>query len=455
MKKMEKRAILCLLLVLAMIAGLGLFIYRLESSGAQWASFYANKHIYKDGELKTGRIFDRSGTLLMENTADGVKYNDDGDLRRACIQLTGDPDGNVSTAANTAFKSRLIGYDRVTGTTGLMKIKDGRVNLTIDGDLQKTAYRAMSGRNGFVSVYNWKTGEIMCMISTPAIDPANEWERANAPEGTYINKPLSAVFTPGSTFKLVTMAAALENIDDLDDWSFECTGSYEIDGEKITCPKHHGKQDIKDALANSCNCAFAKLTVEMGSDVMKKYTEDLGLTESYDIDGIKTASGSFNFDTYNINLGWAGIGQFEDQVNPVSMMVYMGAIAGGGKAAKPVIIKEDGLLAKDGGRLIKNGDREKAKAGTVKLLRSDTAARLQEMTRNNVIKTYKDENFPGLELHAKSGTAETVAGKAPHAWFVGYSGDYAFAVCIENGGYGASVAGPVANRVLQELAKKQ
>lgn len=449
MKKMERRAILCLLLVLAIIAGLGMFIYRFESDGAEWASFYANKHIYKDGMLTTGKVFDRNGTLLMENTADGVKYSDDGDLRRAVMQLAGDPGCNVATAANTAFRSELIGYDRVTGTSGMIKLKEGNLALTVDGDLEKTAYRALNGRNGFVSVYNWKTGEILCMVSTPTIDPANEWERANAPEGAYINKPLSAVFTPGSTFKLVTMAAALENTDNIDDWTFTCDGSYEIDGEKITCPKSHGEQNIEDALANSCNCAFAKLTVEMGSDVMEKYTEELGLTESYDIDGIKTASGSFSFDTYNINLGWAGIGQFEDQVNPVSMMVYMGAIAGGGRAARPVIVKDDGLLGGNG------GGSEKAKAGNVKLLRGDTAARLQKMTRNNVVKTYKDENFPGLELHAKSGTAETVSGKAPHAWFVGYSGDYAFAVCVENGGYGASVAGPIANKVLQELAKKQ
>ena len=78
------------------------------------------------------------------------------------------------------------------------------------------------------------------------------------------------------------------------------------------------------------------------------------------------------------------------------------------------------------------------------------AMQLGDMMRNNVIKTYGDGNYPGLELHAKSGTAEGGDG-TPDAWFCGYSGDYAFIVCVENGGYGSSVAGPVANSVLQAL----
>ena len=190
--------------------------------------------------------------------------------------------------------------------------------------------------------------------------------------------------------------------------------------------------DIYGALANSCNCAYAELAVELGGDIMAEYTEKLGLTSSYDINGIKTAAGSFNFDTYNINLGWAGIGQFEDQVNPLSMMVYMGAVAGDGKAAEP--------------RLIKG-----SRSGTVSLLYSDTAGQIKSMMRNNVKSNYGDSNYPGLELHAKSGTAEVGRGKAPHSWFCGFSGDYAFVVCVENGGYGAQVAGPVANRVLQQI----
>ena len=68
------------------------------------------------------------------------------------------------------------------------------------------------------------------------------------------------------------------------------------------------------------------------------------LTKSYDIDGIKSAAGTFNFDSADVNIGWAGIGQFEDQLNPLSMMVYMGAIAGEGKAALPVLLSDESLI---------------------------------------------------------------------------------------------------------------
>ena len=446
MKKLEGRAILCLTLAAALILGLVYFIFRLETNGSQWASFYANKHIYTNGQLAVGAVYDRDGTVLVKNSKEGSKYNDDPEIRRATLHVTGDKGFNIVTAANNAFRGKMVGYNFVTGTNPILTGSSRKVNLTIDADANVEAYRALAGRNGFVSVYNWKTGEIVCLVSMPTLDPAQEVNKDSVPTGTYINKALSSKFTPGSTFKLVTTAAALENIDDINTRTFTCTGSTLIDGEKITCPKAHGTMDIYGALSNSCNCAYASLAVELGGDIMAEYTEKLGLTSSYDVDGIKTAPGSFNFDTYNINIGWAGIGQFEDEVNPLSMMVYMGAIAGYGKAAKPCLIKSTG-------KSLLPGSDSSARAGTVSLLSAETAKQIKDMMRNNVKSNYGDSNYPGLELHAKSGTAEVGSGRAPHSWFCGFSGDYAFVVCVENGGYGAYVAGPVANRVLQQITK--
>ena len=417
-----------------LVIGLVVFVFRLETNGSKWASFYANKHIYNDGQLAVGAVYDRDGTLLLKNTKGGSQYNDDQEIRKATLHVVGDKGFNIVTAANNAFRGKMVGYNFVTGTNPILTGSSRRVNLTIDADANVEAYRALAGRKGFVGVYNCRTGEIICLVSTPTLDPDLQIDSTSVQSGTYINKVLSATFTPGSTFKLVTTAAAIENIEDLDKWTFKCSGSHIIDGEKITCPKVHGTMDIYGALSNSCNCAYASLAVELGGDVMAEYTEKLGLTSAYDVNGIKTATGSFNFDTYNINLGWAGIGQFEDEVNPLSMMVYMGAIAGGGKAAEPHLIKG-------------------SHSGSVSLLSQDTAAKIRDMMRNNVKSNYGDSNYPGLELHAKSGTAEVGRGKAPHSWFCGFSGDYAFVVCVENGGYGAYVAGPVANRVLQQITK--
>lgn len=432
MKKLEGRALMCIALAAVLIIGLCVFIAKLAIHGDDWASFYANAHVYSQGRLAVGTVYDRNGNVLLENDEEGPHYNEDEGIRRGTFHVVGDKNMNISTAVNYAFRSDIIGYNFITGTNGSIFLDNRTLNLTIDGDVSKTAYEALNGRNGLVGVYNWRTGEIICMTSNPSLDPEADNQSVEAESGTYINKVLSSADTPGSIFKLVTTKAALENIQGIDDWSFRCTGSYTIDGEKITCSSAHGTVNIYSALSNSCNCAYASLAVELGSDIMNQTVEQLGLTSSYAINGIKSKAGSFNFDTYDYNLGWAGVGQFEDQVNPLSMMVYMGAIAGGGTAAEPYLLEGTG-------------------SEQVELLSSDTAAQLKEMMRNNVISNYGDGNYPGLELHAKSGTAEGAKGTVPDAWFCGFSGDYAFIVCVENGGYGSSVAGPVANKVLQSL----
>ena len=444
MKKLERRAVLCLLLVVVLVAGLIFFIFKLEKNGGTWASFYANEHVYSHGNLCVGAVYDRNGKLLLKNTKQGPEYNDDSQIRKATFHCVGDQGNNVATGAVTAFKSKMIGYNFVTGTAGLLKNSGRKIYLTIDAQINRTAYEALAGRKGYVAVYNWKSGDIVCMVSTPTMDQTSSND-GNVESGTYINKVLSACFTPGSTFKLVTTAAAIDNMEDLNAWQFTCTGSFEIEGEKVTCKYPHGTVDLYGALAKSCNCAYASLTTELGSDVMNEYVKKLGLTDSYSVNGIKTKAGSFDFEDAKINLGWAGIGQYKDQVNPLSMMVYVGAIAGNGTAAKPEILAGSTVIEKGLSKMKERG------AGGISLLSEGTALQIREMMRNNVVETYGDNNFPGLELHAKSGTAEVGKGLPPNALFVGFSGDYAFAVCVESGGAGATAAGPVANKVLQDM----
>ena len=182
---------------------------------------------------------------------------------------------------------------------------------------------------------------------------------------------------------------------------------------------------------------------------MKQYTDKAGLTDSYSVDGLPTAKGSFAWEGITDGqLGWAGVGQGQDQVNPCAMMCYMGAIANGGKAAKPYLIEKTvsplGLPSLP--RL--NGK-------TSQLIASDTAEILAEMMAQNVQKTYGTGRFPNMDICAKSGTAEVGEGKTPHAWFTGFlrneDAPYAFVVLVENGGGGSSVAGTVAGKVLDVI----
>lgn len=433
MKKLESRAMLCLLLVMALVVGLCYFVAKLELKGGEWASFYANDHVFKKGILKVGSIEDRNGVTLLHYDSEGAHYAGEFFERKALSTVLGDVNHSIATGANVAFRQELISYNPVTGTGGLFGKKGGVVRLSIDKDINYRAYEALGNHFGLVSVYNYRTGDIVCLVSTPTVDPADYGAAGSAQEGAYINKVFSAKYTPGSTFKVLTTLVALENLPKMEKWTYECDGSADFEGGRVTCPSVHGRQDFYGALANSCNCAYAELANSLGAQKIKEYTEKMRLTDSYDINGIETAKGSFDFSGSAASLGWAGVGQGRDEINPLSMMVFMGAIAGEGSTALPSIIKD-------------------GSSGSVRLISAGSAKELKSMLRNNVKKNYGDENYKGLSLGAKSGTAQMGNSEIYNAWFFGYSGDYAFIVCVENGGSGAKAAGPVANRVMQALS---
>lgn len=447
MKKIEKRAIMCLLLAFVLLTGVGIFSYRYVAHGDDWASYEGNRDVYNEGDLSKGKLYDTNGTFLMQNTPDGMIFNDDASVRTALMHITGDKDNNISTGANRAFTDELIGYNLINGVYSLNNAgKD--VSLTLDANICATAYEALAGRSGTVGVYNYKTGEILCMVSSPTYDPVDP--PSEPEDGVYINRFTSATFVPGSIFKLVTAAAAIENLDDAYTWEINCTGSVSYGGEyAVTDVSAHGTVDLEKALEVSCNCYFGQLAEKLGPDLLEKYTEKAGLMTSYDIDGIKTTEGTFDFPDSGMNLAWTGIGQWEDMINPCSMMVYMGAIANGGEATHPNIVKPTTFMGKQ---------IDKITTKTTNMIDSTTAASLTEMMANNVVSHYGSENFPGLSLCAKSGTAEVGDYKEPHAWFAGFLNDdsnpYAFIVLVENSGYGADVAGAVANTVMQAVVNR-
>lgn len=452
MRKIEKRAVLCLIIALALIAGLGLFCFRFVTNASDWAAYPYNRHMYSNsGQLLSGTILDRDGDLLTE-VKDGERvYYPDATVRRATVHAVGDGSGYIGTGALTAFADRLSGYNLITG--GYSPLGSGRnLTLTLDAYLNVTAYNAMDGRQGTVGVYNYKTGDILCMVSTPSFDPENPPDASSAEDGVYLNRFLSSAQVPGSIFKTVTLTAALENLPDLKDRTFTCTGETTVGGTVITCPKPHGKMDIESAFANSCNGVFGTLAAELGGDTMTKYVEQAGLTRRMSVDGIMTAAGHYDVsDADKGQIGWSGVGQYTDTVNPCNMMTYMGAIANGGTAAVPRLILD--ITTPSG---IPTSWQRTEETDT--LVQASTASQVKEMMKNNVVQTYGTDRFRGLDIGAKSGTAEVGGDKRPNAWFAGFLDDpehpYAFIVLVENGGGGASVAGEIAATVLQACVDK-
>ena len=440
MKKLQRRTLFVLLFILALAAGTVVLCAFYVKDGAQWASFYGNQHVYTNGRIASGSIQDRNGTTLFD-CAEG-QYSDDKTTRISTLHAIGD------TGAKNLFADQLVGFSLITGTSGT----GNTIKLTLDANLNNAAYQAMAGRKGVAALYNYETGEVLCMLSTPSFDPADDTEAAKVAagdsnyDGAYLNRFLSGTYTPGSTFKLVTAAAALETLHNEDSFSYTCTGSLTLNGEKITCPSVHGTQDFATALANSCNGAFATLATQVGGKTLEKYAKEAGLTSKVNVNGLNSAAGSFTAGTSDNDVGWSGVGQYKDLVNPCAELTLMGCIAQGGSAATPRLLKS---VTSSKGLPVAHVTTETSKIGW----KADTCDKIRTLMHNNVTSNYsKNLDFGGLNVCAKSGTAEVGTSK-PHAWFVGFVEDsaypYAFVVVVENGGWGSSVAGGVAASLLK------
>ena len=445
MKQLAYRAIMVLCFVALLGGGTILFCTRYVTDGADWASSKVNSGVYENGKLRRGAVYDANGEVLYD--AGEGSYAGSKAVRKATLHLVGDKAGNIASSATKGMADRLVGFSPFTGTSF-----GGRdLWLTVDAQLCAAAYEALGGQKGAVAVYNYETGELLCSVSAPAFDPKNPPESVEGDkyEGVYINRVFAGLYTPGSIFKLVTTAAALEKIKDLESRSFHCSARTTVGGEEITCPYAHGDMDFAAALAKSCNGVFATLAAELGGETLQEYFSAAGLADGMDVSGIKTAAGSFAVADNKGDLGWSGVGQYKDMVNPAAMLQLMGGIANGGSAAVPRLIAKE---TTESGRTVSAGKTE-----FTKLWKEETCEKLATLMRNNVAEVYGQEKFGDLAVCAKSGTAEVGEGKRPHAWFVGFVDDVelpiAFAVIVENGGSGANVAGGVAAKVLAAAAE--
>ncbi len=449
MKKISHRTFICLIFCAVMLVGVTFFCIKWFAVGKEWATADFNGDIYTDGQLSRGYVLDRDGILLSGVDENGHRtYSEDKTVRLATLHTVGDLQGNIEAGAIHAFSTKLAGYSPITGLDD--GGKGNNLYLTINSDFNVAAYKALNGRKGTVFVYDYKTGEILCMVSCPSFDPLNvpgNINDENKYEGVYMNRAISGLYTPGSVMKTVTMAAAIENIEGIETATFNCQKQFAIGEDFVTCASRHGEIDATAALAHSCNSAFAEITLGLGANTLHSYFDKAGLAGSYNINGIKSAAGSLSNPENDFELAWSGIGQDDDLVNPLSMAVYMGAIANGGKAAEPKIIYSVESQRGTKKHLY-------TKSFTPTLIKKDTAELLADMMRAAVEDEYGADMFADLNVCAKSGTAEVDDGKAD-AWFVGFIRNddypYAFAVVVENGGSGTAAAGRVASSVIKEM----
>lgn len=430
MRKMTNRAFSLLLIAALVIAGMGWYILEYINKGSDWAMYFSRMNSGSSGVLT-----DRNGQMLARFDNEAELFSSDEQTRIANYHVTGDYWGRTGAGVLSRYWSGMQGFSLLTGTT---KGEDSILRLSIDSRLNRVIHDqlysyAREDTKALMMVADYSKGEILGLVSLPSADPLGD--QSLLPDGAYLNRCLSASFTPGSIFKLITAAAAIEQIEDIDRLSFDCGGEYEIAGVPIKCTGVHGEQSFEQALSNSCNCAFAQIAVKLGQDCMVDYVSRYGFLSSHEVNGISTAKGSYPTEFVgDPELAWSAIGQSTDMICPYSMLRFLCAIGNGGTVIEP-------SLALDG------------EHQETQLMPRETADKLKGMMNYTAIDHYKaEEKFPGLALCAKTGTAELGNGYS-HAWFVGLLADeehpYAFVTMVERGGYGLATAGPITNTVLQ------
>lgn len=448
MKRISGRTVFTTLLAVLAVAGVIVFVAQYFVMAREWVTFPGSPHVYSGGNISTGTIRDREGVTLLTNGSTRV-YSDDVMIRKATLHLLGDRYGYIEAPLINTYADKLLDYNPITGIYNTSETGN-ILELTLSAKACVTALEDLGDRKGTVGVYNYKTGEILCMVSSGTYDPddmpdTDTIESESYYDGVYLNRFTRSTYVPGSIFKLVTAAAAIDNIPDVFDRTFYCEQQTIIGGEYVTCEQYHGGITFSNGLVKSCNIVFGELSAELGAETLSRYAEAAGITSSLTFDGTTTAAGNFDLSgAGDASVAWAGIGQYTDLINPCQFMTFVGSIAAGGQAASPYVVQR--VVTPSGGEVYT------AKQSTLdRTMSRSTADTLVEMMRDDVVYNYGTGKFPDVYVCAKSGTAE-VDGQQPNAMFAGFvqDSDYplAFIVIVENAGSGSAVCASIAGDVL-------
>ena len=453
MRSIRIRLIMLYLIILIFFLGLGFFSYELIVKGEKWVFSPVNRHL-SQGRVSQGEILDRFGEVLACTCNGKRTYHEDVNIRKALVHTVGDGSVLIPTSVQSRYAKELFGYNLIAGL-GFPEIinMNKSITLSLDSKLCSKVSSSFKDKKGTALAYNYLNGEIICMISLPNYDPENKpsfkTQTDDKLEGIYLNRALSSSYTPGSVFKLFTCAAALDLIEGVEDKKFFCGKIKIVNGEKVSCMKKHGNINLKDALSKSCDIVFCDIALELGKEKMTQKMEEMGFNNSISFENSKLSQSEYCLEGASQgDIGWSGIGQYKNTLNPMHMLRFMGAIANNGVCTEPHAVKSVNLEGN-------GGIGEKFEIKTTSILRPSTAQKIREMMRYTVKNQYGDKMFSPAIMCAKTGTAEVGEGKLPHGWMVGFSYDtsfpVAFAVVVENGDFGIKSAGPIASNMIKHL----
>ena len=411
------------------------------------------KRTYTDGAMwapVTGHASQLYGTTMLEGVEDDF--------------LTGQDD--------RLFFNRAI--DLITGK----QRQGGNVVTTLNAKAQRAAFEGLGNKKGAVVAMDPRTGAILAMASTPSYDPSkiagtsksdsdNETalEAKNDPDDPMQNRALRISYPPGSTFKLVTAAAALENgkagdIDAKTDSPVPYvppgTSRPLVNEGSIKCKN----VSLREALRVSCNSVFGKLGVDVGLQGMVDEAEKFGFNKEQFVP-VRSAKSNFDTEMSTDHVAQSSIGQFDTAATPLQMCMVASAIANNGVLMQPYEVQK--LVAPNLSTISQTSPEELSRP-----LSAENAQKLQSMMETVVTSgTGTNAKIPGVRVGGKTGTAQHGVNndKAPYAWFVSYAmtdqgSPVAVAVVIEDSNAqrneisGGGLAAPIAKSVMEAVLNK-
>ncbi|MEV4377497.1 penicillin-binding protein 2 [Streptosporangium sp. NPDC049644] len=353
--------------------------------------------------------------------------------------------------------------------------KGANVDLTINPKAQEAAYKALgaSGKKGALVAIEPKTGAILAMVSIPTYDPNplskpdkgdvnaayNKLDKDE--DKPLVNRAIERTYPPGSTFKVVTMAAYLESDDTLGpETQVDAPQVLDLPNTTADLPNYGGaacgagRVTLSFALEKSCNTPFGKIAMELGYDVLRDQAARFGIGGEPLSIPLPVAGSGIGPEEDQAALAQASIGQRSNQMTPLQMAMVAAGIANNGVVMKPYLVNK--IADAEGGE-IETADPEELDTA----MSEDNARKLQEMMINVVNKgTASAAQIPGVTVGGKTGTAETARGRDPHAWFISFAPaedpKVAVALIVESGSAGSDASGgqtaaPIAKSVMEAV----
>nr|WP_294463674.1 penicillin-binding transpeptidase domain-containing protein [uncultured Sellimonas sp.] len=416
-------------------------------------------NLYENRILR-GSILDKDGNVLAQSTE-----NEDGTQTRnypyeeLYAHVVGYSDKGKSglesaqnfqlQTSNVSFQTKLLNEFRGQKSPG------NNITTTLDTNIQQAAYKALGSNRGAAVVIEPSTGKILAMVSKPSYNPntiVEDWDSLNAnTEGILVNRATQGQYAPGSTFKVVTTLAFMRQNPDYQNYSYRCTGEITAGKNEIHCfgNEVHGRVDLADSLAYSCNTSFSNIGLSLNVDKFRDTAEDLLFDSELPCPLVYNES-SFNLksDDGDAAIAMTAFGQGKLQVSPYHMALITSAIANNGVLMQPYLVDQ---ITSAEGETVEKYVPESYK----ELMTADEAAQLTEYMQGVVeYGTARSLNSLGVSVAGKTGTSEYSDDKEKtHSWFIGFSNvenpDLALAVVIENSDSTGDVATDVAKKIFQ------